>query len=284
MKTSLYSHSSHSAINGNTCHRCGRFYRGIATVVGLLFFAPFLEAQSGSAAFVVTTLAGSAGNTGSTDGTGSAARFSDPVGVAVDAFGNVYVADPGSCTIRKIATGGVVTTLAGSADNAGSTDGTGSAARFFDPFGVAVDASGSVYVADTDNYTIRKITPNYPRITAYPQNQAVTTGADVQFSVTASGNPAPTYQWYFNGAAISGAISATLTLNNVQAANAGNYYVVVTNDAGSVTSNLVTLTIMPPIVIGKGLGLVGGGGAPSIWFYGALSLLVAIRRWIARGR
>src|SRR5438105_9553850 len=104
----------------------------------------------------VTTLAGLVGASGSTDGTGNAARFKNPSGVAVDSSGNVYVAD--SHTIRKITPAGVVTTLAGSATSHGSTDGTGSAARFYDPSGVAVDSSGNVYVGDTDNDTIRKIT------------------------------------------------------------------------------------------------------------------------------
>ena len=107
---------------------------------------------------VVTTLAGSAGATGSDDGTGSAARFNYPYSVAVDASGNVYVADTDNSTIRKITPAGVVTTLAGSAGATGSDDGTGSAARFNWPDGVAVDASGNVHVADTDNQTIRKIT------------------------------------------------------------------------------------------------------------------------------
>ena len=77
----------------------------------------------------------------------------------MDAAGNVYVADFSSSTIRKITPAGVVTTLAGLADNYGSADGTGSAARFLGPLGVAVDAGGNVYVADNNNHTIRKITP-----------------------------------------------------------------------------------------------------------------------------
>ncbi|MEO6995372.1 MAG: hypothetical protein ABI273_17335 [Lacunisphaera sp.] len=107
---------------------------------------------------VVTTLAGRAGVSGSADGTGGAARFSSPTGVAVDGGGNVYVADSGNNTIRKITAVGLVTTFAGLAGNVGSTDGTGSVARFFGPHGVAVDGMGNVYVADANNYTIRKIT------------------------------------------------------------------------------------------------------------------------------
>ena len=106
----------------------------------------------------VTTLAGTAGVIGSDDGTGSAARFNTPQGVTVDGSGNVYVADSGNNTIRKITPGAVVTTLAGAVGSPGVADGTGSAAQFSYPYGVAADASGKVYVADRDNHTIRKIT------------------------------------------------------------------------------------------------------------------------------
>jgi sugar lactone lactonase YvrE len=112
-----------------------------------------------TAAGVVTTLAGTAGMGGSADGMGAAARFDSPSGVAVDSAGNVYVADRGNDTIRKVTAGGVVTTLAGTAGMAGSADGTGAAARFSSPNGVAVDSAGNVYVGDTQNSTIRKITP-----------------------------------------------------------------------------------------------------------------------------
>jgi uncharacterized repeat protein (TIGR01451 family) len=108
---------------------------------------------------VVTSFAGAAGVFGSADGTGSAARFYYPYGIAADKAGNVYVADTNNNTIRRITSAGVVTTLAGTVGVSGSADGTGSAARFNNPYAVAVDGNGNVYVADTLNFTVRKITP-----------------------------------------------------------------------------------------------------------------------------
>jgi sugar lactone lactonase YvrE len=106
---------------------------------------------------VVTTLAGS-GLQGSVDAVGTLASFFDPTGVAIDGYGNVYVADAGNNKIRKISPTGVVTTLAGSG-NYGSVDATGTLASFNTPYGLAVDGFENVYVADYNNNKIRKITP-----------------------------------------------------------------------------------------------------------------------------
>jgi secreted PhoX family phosphatase len=111
-----------------------------------------------TAAGVVTTLAGAAGTAGSADGKGAAARFNQPAGVAVDRAGNIYVADQGNATVRKATADGVVTTLAGAAGVPGSVDGTGAGALFNSPSGVAVDSAGNVYVADSGNSTLRKVT------------------------------------------------------------------------------------------------------------------------------
>jgi len=105
----------------------------------------------------VSTLAGS-GAHGHHDGTGRSAQFWFPAGVAVDLDGNVYVADRTNCCIRKITPGGVVITLAGNG-RMGSANGFGTEAQFDHPADVAVDSLGNLYVADTDNHRIRKITP-----------------------------------------------------------------------------------------------------------------------------
>ena len=108
---------------------------------------------------VVSTFAGS--GPGSTDGVGIAASFEGPIGVAVDSAGNVYVADKGNRLIRKITSGGVVSTLAGGGDQIGAVaiNGQGSVASFKYPEDVAVDSAGNVYVGDGNNQLIRKITP-----------------------------------------------------------------------------------------------------------------------------
>jgi IPT/TIG domain/NHL repeat len=147
-------------------------------------------------AAVVTTLAGN-GTAGSTDGTGSAARFNEPLGVTVDAAGNVYVADYINSAIRKVTPAGVVTTvvgmssifgitidgagnlycaqyaqqivskysttgvysiIAGQVNTSGTTDGNGAAARFNFPAGITIDGAGNLYVSETFNNRVRKIT------------------------------------------------------------------------------------------------------------------------------
>lgn len=108
----------------------------------------------------VSTLAGTIGISGANDGLGPAASFLFPFGIAVDSTGNVYVADFGNKLIRKITSLGLVSTLAGSSSVSGYVDGQGSAARFYDPHGVALDSNGIVYVADSGNHLIRMITPS----------------------------------------------------------------------------------------------------------------------------
>ena len=105
---------------------------------------------------LVSTLAGS-GVSGGADGAGLAAQFFQPRGVAVDTLGNVYVVEVSGHRVRKITPTGVVSTLAG-AGTAGLAEGAGAAAKFDSPSGVAVTPDGTIYVADTNNNRIRKIT------------------------------------------------------------------------------------------------------------------------------
>src|SRR4051812_27565774 len=96
--------------------------------------------------YTFQTVAGLPG--GVVDGTGSDARFNFPQQLAVDAAGNIFVGDEGNRIIRKVTPGGVVTTFAGLAGEAGSVDGTGSAARFAHPNGLVFDGAGTLFVAD----------------------------------------------------------------------------------------------------------------------------------------
>jgi hypothetical protein len=105
----------------------------------------------------VTTIAGMAGQSGFTDGAG-AARFNSPLGLAVASDGTIFVADSGNHLVRAIAPNRTVTTLAGRAETWGTEDGAGSNARFNGPLGIAIGAAGDIFVSDSNNHTIRRVT------------------------------------------------------------------------------------------------------------------------------
>jgi hypothetical protein len=147
----------------------------------------------------------------------------------------------------------------------GTADGLGSAVRFYNPTGITVDSTGNLYVSDTNNHTIRVgLLPSMPSVQTQPQSLSVAMENNAQFSVTATGRPAVTYQWYFNGAAITGATGSTYSLSSAQSGNAGNYTVVVSNLVGFVTSSQATLTVGAAQTSGAssndGGGSSGSGG------------------------
>ena len=128
----------------------------------MLFAALLVFAHAALAAdtrYTFVNFTGVTGGAGAEDGDGAAARFYSPIGISTDSNGNVYVADLNNATIRKIAPNGTTTTLAGLAGAFGKALGTGAAAQFGGPTGTAVDSKGNIFVCDSLNHQIRKVTP-----------------------------------------------------------------------------------------------------------------------------
>lgn len=205
----------------------------------------------------VTTLAGSAGTTlensaGSSDGLGRNARFNGPIGLALDAAGNLFIADRGNHSVRRLTPAGVVSTVAGLSGVAGSASGTGNAIRFNQPYSIAITSSGNFFVADTKNHVIRKgvVAATSPTVAIHsqPEIRIVNVGQSAMFSVSVSAAPAPSFQWQRNGAAISGATSASYTLGSPQLSDDRTFYsVVVTSGSLSLTSSSAELQVYPPL-------------------------------------
>lgn len=221
----------------------------------------------------VSTVAGTAGTVGSADGIGTAATFNAPAGVVIDRSGELYITDSNHVIRQFTPSTAQVITLAGLAGTAGAANGTGTSARFNFPTGLAIDANNYVYVADTDNHAIRTMISQAPIITTQPSNQIVSAGKNATFTVVATGQPLPIYQWYKDNVAIAGATSATLTLTKTQGSDAGIYKVTATNSLGAVTSNGVSLGFLEGSSSGG-----GGGGAASEWFFVALALLGLVKK------
>jgi sugar lactone lactonase YvrE len=132
----------------------------VADAVGNLYVADYLNGaiRKVTPTGAVSTYAGQLTHAGYADGAAAQASFRYPYGIAADAAGNLYVADSNNYLIRTITPAGVVGTLAGTPSVAGNVDAQGMAAKFNGPEGIAIDASGNLYVADTQNNSIRKVT------------------------------------------------------------------------------------------------------------------------------
>ncbi len=204
---------------------------------------------------VVTTYAGLPGGFGFADGPSNQATFSAPTGIAVDSLGRIYVSDLSTATIRRISTAQVVTTIGGHEYGTGADDGPGDVARFSGPAGMAVNGTGTLFIADNFNQTIRKGVPSSfsgaPVIDWPLQSQSVMVGSNVTFTILASGTPPLTYQWRHNGMDIgSPSSSPSLMLNDVETADAGDYSVLVHSDSlGDAISAPATLTVTTPPTI-----------------------------------
>jgi kumamolisin len=206
---------------------------------------------------VVTTIAGTAGVAGSSDGLAASATFKSPSGIRVDSAGNLYIADSGNQTIRLLTPAGIVTTIAGTAGTIGSTNGVGSAALFNYPSNAAPDANGNVYIIDTSNDTLRIGTfAAAPAFQVQPVSLSILSGLNATFTASAGGNPAPAYQWQrlpaggaawanlTDGGAYSGSATGTLSVAGATAAmNGDQFQCVASNAVGSATSVPQTLTV-----------------------------------------
>ncbi len=196
----------------------------------------------------VSTLAGLPGFPGHSDEVANLARFSSPIGLAADRAGNVFVGDFGNGTVRKLAPGGVVSTVGGSAGVSGTADGIGMNARFASPGGLAVTDTGTLFVADSLNHRISLGTPLYePTLLSGPQDQGVKEGRDGVFSVVAHGHAPLYYQWLLNGNPIANATNSTLHIVAASDGDEGDYQVVVLNPYGTATSQPARLTVLPAV-------------------------------------
>ncbi len=195
---------------------------------------------------VVTTFAGNKTQSGTVDGIASVARFNpNAAALLATTDGYLYVLESNR-TLRRVAPDGSVVTVAGLANAAvGSVDGVGSTARFGQPYALAQAVDGTILVGDGNQ--IRRIVPAgfplAPLITEQPQSATGVVGGSITLSVTASGTPTPSYSWRKNGGIITSASGPTLTLNNLTAADAADYTVVISNNLNSVTSAVATLMI-----------------------------------------
>ena len=184
------------------------------------------------------------GVTGFSDGAGGIARFNRPTQLAIDAQDNLYVTDLNNNVVRQISPRGEVRTIGGEPSRNAHNVGTAEAAAFGNPRAIAIDAGGFLYVGTMMSLIDigqRQAGPGAPRIVTQPEPQSVASGGTVSFTVVASGQPAPTYQWRRNGTPLEGATSPVLTLTNVT--QIGSYDVVVTNANGSITSRAAGLTL-----------------------------------------
>ena len=235
----------------------------------------------------ITTVAGDglSGYAGD-GGLATSARLASPSGVAVDASGDLFIADFYNSVIRKVNDSGAITTVAGTGSYGYLGDGgAATSAALSYPVGVALDASGDLFIADSGNNAIREVifagptlglsdlsganaggydvvvSSPYgsvtssivnlvvllpPTITTQPQSQAVLLGANATLTTAVAGTEPLDYQWYFDGTPLQGQTNTNLLFNGATFTNAGAYYVEVNNLYGSATSTVAIVTVGLP--------------------------------------
>jgi len=237
---------------------------------------------------VITTFAGSdVGYFAGDGGPATNAVLSGPTGTAVDSLGNVYIADTYNNRIRVVNTDGVISTIAGSSEySAGGT--LALATVLNNPCGLALDAAGNLFIADTGYGIVREMiaqgpvlaltnanfenSGNYslvvtspfgsvtsaaasltvlspPVISEQPNDQTETLGNGTELTVSATGTPPLGYQWFFEGVALAGQNGTSLDLASLAANESGGYYAEVSNLFGVTTSRVAQVVVgIPPVI------------------------------------
>jgi hypothetical protein len=238
---------------------------------------------------IITTVAGTgtAGYRGD-GGLATAANLANPASVVVDGSGNLYIADYGNNRIRKVAANGIITTVAGDGSHGFSGDGGLATTAVLDnPFNVAVDGVGNLYISDTDNQRVRKVT--VPSVTIKPANSlAVCSGSPFSVTAIAAGFSPTTYTWSsqpteFSATGISPAFMAPVVNSPA------NYTLTVTATDGStsqVASATLTINPIPSLTItaspattitsGQAVTLTVAGATTYNWSTGATTASIAV--------
>ncbi|MGZ3812091.1 MAG: DUF6443 domain-containing protein [Mucilaginibacter sp.] len=216
---------------------------------------------------VVTTLAGS-GLVGAADGTGTAASFSYPHSITIDNAGNLFLADQQGNKVRKITPAGVVTTISGTGAS-GQNNGAGSVATFSNPFGIAVDQAGYLYIADYSNHLIRKVAstpfgvgPVLPAGLSFNTNNGTISGAP------AISTPTTSYTVAAYNAAGTSSTTVSISINAAPAGSQGqslNQNYVITNTArlsGLVNDSTLNAAINNNAQVQTAIQYVDGLGRP----------------------
>jgi streptogramin lyase len=253
---------------------------------------------------VITTIAGNGSTSFSGDNGVATNAGMNPFGVSVDGYGDVLIADRSNNRIRRVDPYGIVTTVAGTNGSGFNGDGVNATnATLNYVCGVAMDSFGRILIADTGNNRIRRfgqgptlvfdnlaatnagnytlvVSSSYGSVTSEVAtltvllppafvsplaNQTAGLGSNTTFTVSVTGTAPLIYQWQMSGTNLPGQTGQSLNLTNVKWSDAGSYTVIITNNYGSVTSSVVTLTVgWPPALISQPTNLMVSAGS-NVW-------------------